>query len=57
MSKRKVPLPFVPRTRLPGEAKPAAHNIFASKYTPDPAPPIRAGARDFLSIKSHGIQT
>jgi hypothetical protein len=57
MSKKKVSAPFVPRSRLPGEAKPPSHNIFAGQYKPDPAPPIRAGASDFLSVKSHGIQT
>jgi hypothetical protein len=57
MTKRKAPLPFVPRSRLPGEAKPATHNIFADEYKPAPAPPIRTGACDFLSIKSRGTQT
>lgn len=57
MSKKKASVPFVPRTRLPGEAKPAIHNIFAGEYKPTPAPPIRSGASDFLSVKSHGVQT
>lgn len=57
MTKRKVPQAFMPRSRLPGEARPASHNIFAGEYKPTPAPPIRAGACDFLSIKSRGTQT
>lgn len=42
---------------LEAMAKPPTRNIFAGEYKPAPAPPIRAGASDCLSVKSHGIQT
>lgn len=57
MATYKKTTPFVARVRLDGEAPPRRHSSFNDTPMPAPIPPMRAGAGDFLRIKSKGVRT
>jgi hypothetical protein len=43
--------------QLPAKAAPNTYNIFEHDYSHEAATPARAGACDFLKIKSQGLRT